>query len=845
MAGLYKLYKKFLPVSGHFPKQGHEALSPPDEGQDVTISAIIYKLLTEQSDDVIWTMNAQFQTIYMSTSVYKQLGYTVEEYLSMSLEERLPAQSVAIIKSLFNSILQDIKTKNLPTTYHFGKLELEHKHKNGTIIWGELLYILLFDTNHQFAGIHGITRNIDERKRAEAYLKYRLESEELIAGISSKFINLSVEIVDSEIQSTLKSLALFIDARKGSLYIYDSAKNIFHLTHKWERDAQDTANIELNPLPDTIEYLSTFQCTMIGQQKELIRFPAAKLFMEKNIFTPFVVVSLKFKGQFYGLLVFFGEPNVEKTWSIETSRMIEVAGNIFVSTLERKRSNEIENLNNIRNRMFIEHAVDGILIGNIDGTLTDINSEGTRLTGYTKQEILTMRVEDLFPKEDLKLSPFRYDQLLKGGIVLIERNLQRKDQSIIPVEMNTKLMPDGSFQSFIHDITKRRQTEKELQLAKDRAEESDRLKTAFLANMSHEIRTPLNGILGFSQLLEDNTLSLYKKNEYLRIIRSNGDQLLNIINDIIDVAKIEANQLIVRDTPCNLNLLFQDLYSFFGALIAKNNLSIQIQVADIPAALQGKALLLDEFRLRQILVNLLSNSMKFTHEGLVQFGCLLKDSMIYFFVKDTGIGLNPEQQKIIFERFRQADDSTTRQFGGTGLGLTISKSLINLMKGEIWVESDPGKGSTFYFSLPLKISEVFVPSEKTKTKEQTISIDLSGKKILIAEDDKVSFYFLEAVLKKVNGKVIGARNGLEAVELCKKNKDIDLILMDIQLPLLNGYDAASEIRKFNPSVYIIAQTANALSDDKEKCLAAGCNDYVAKPVLKETLFAAIERALKP
>lgn len=388
----------------------------------------------------------------------------------------------------------------------------------------------------------------------------------------------------------------------------------------------------------------------------------------------------------------------------------------------------------------------------------------------------------------------------------------------------------------------KRQLEQELLRAKVKAEESDKIKTAFLANMSHEIRTPMNGILGFTQLLSSENLSRENQYEYIQAIDSNGKLLISLIDDIIDISKIETGHVKLNPESIQLNEFLDEIFqNIINDSLRKEKEKVQFilekNLPDSDCTFEA-----DPVRLRQVIYNLISNAIKFTSEGYIKVGYKLDPpSSLLFYVKDTGIGVHPQKLALIFERFIQADDSITRKYGGSGLGLAISKGLIELMGGKIWVESVQMKGSSFYISLPFKTMNNHI-SQSIHTKENH-AFSGKGKTVLVVEDDKFSFKYLETILKKYEINILHAVNGLEAVELCKANPQIALVLMDIQLPSMSGYDATRLIRKMYQSLPIIAQTANAFDEDRTKCLEAGCDDYLAKPISMSTLVNVFSKYL--
>ncbi|HBZ25429.1 MAG TPA: hypothetical protein DEO54_04210 [Rikenellaceae bacterium] len=372
--------------------------------------------------------------------------------------------------------------------------------------------------------------------------------------------------------------------------------------------------------------------------------------------------------------------------------------------------------------------------------------------------------------------------------------------------------------------------------AKERAEESDRLKTAFLANMSHEIRTPMNGIMGFLQLLNDVDLTSDDRQYYFEIINKSGERLLSTINDIIEISKIESGQLNVIYNNVNIKEILNFHYKFFINQTEEKGISLLLknseEIADVIVS--------DQHILDGILTNLIKNAIKFTDSGEIEVGTYLKDESIIFYVRDTGIGISKTRQEAIFERFVQADLDYKRPHEGSGLGLSIVKAYSHLMKGEVWVESEEGRGSTFYFAVPYipVILKQEIPSDK--------SIRADGErihKILIAEDDETSYKLLEKILSDEKFTIIHVWNGEEAVCVMRDDPEISMILMDLRMPLTDGLDAAKKIRQFNKTVKIIAVTVNAFSIDKEIALNSGCDDYVLKPVNKKLLTDIIEKHL--
>ncbi len=386
----------------------------------------------------------------------------------------------------------------------------------------------------------------------------------------------------------------------------------------------------------------------------------------------------------------------------------------------------------------------------------------------------------------------------------------------------------------------------QLKKEKEKAEENDRLKSVFLAEMSHEIRTPMNAIIGFSNLLLKNSLVGKNRNEFIRLIIDNGNSLLNLINDIIDVSKIEAEQLKINLLKCNLTELMQDLYLYYNDLIVRSNRFKLVIELKIPSSHkdQNVYIFTDPHRLRQILVNLINNAIKFTYEGKIVFGFKTSnDNITEFYVKDTGPGIADDKINSIFDRFEKADDPYTKNNTGSGLGLSISKQLVELMGGNIWVKSSEGKGSTFYFNLPTGRATIEKFRNIEKGSKFNENFDWSDKSILVAEDEKANFIYIKTVLTKAKARIYWAENGLEAVKICKR-KNIDLVLMDIKMPVMNGYDATMKIKSMYPDMPVIAQTAYTMSDDIDRFMKAGCTDYIIKPIRSKEMLEVVHKNLQ-
>ncbi len=480
------------------------------------------------------------------------------------------------------------------------------------------------------------------------------------------------------------------------------------------------------------------------------------------------------------------------------------------------------------------------------GKMEFFNDVIEQITGYTKGELRKDDVCSIDPFmffEDKPQVMETVTNAIKNNAEFeVEYRFKRKDGSLsyfyekgkpIHGEDGKPLYIDG----VIFDITGNKQAEKELIEAKNKAEESDRLKSAFLANMSHEIRTPMNGILGFTELLREPMLTGEEQQKFIDIIEKSGLRMLNIINDIINISKIEAGQVEISIKETNVNEQLEYIYIFFKkeAEQKKLNLSFKDSLSKDDAVIKT-----DREKIYAVLTNLVKNAIKFTPSGSIEFGCEKKGEFLEFYVKDTGRGIREEQRELIFERFRQGSELINRDYEGSGLGLTISRGYIEMLGGKIWVcpnmHKNPKtgileeKGSIFYFTIPIHLPEETKMISDLAPAEGMAINESRKLKILVAEDDEVSQIFLNRIIKNIAEKLLNASNGAEAVEACQINSDLDLILMDMKMPVMDGFEATRKIREFNKSVIIIAQTAYGLAGDREKALEAGCNDYISKPI---------------
>ena len=554
------------------------------------------------------------------------------------------------------------------------------------------------------------------------------------------------------------------------------------------------------------------------------------------------------KGEFTGdllqraILYAIERNKVEKELENNKKELLFTNKKLMESEIKLKYLNKELSENEKKYRLLAENSIDVIWQMDLECNFIYVNSRILAITEYTQEEWLASNLQSHCSEKDfLKVANYLIVDNCVNSDISLEIHLNTKTGKNFPVEFRCKVICNDKeipifIQGSFHDISQRKKTEEELTNALNKARESDRLKSAFLANMSHEIRTPMNGILGFINLLVTPGISDREKEKFLEIINKSGNRLLNTINDLIDISKIEAGIISLNIHKFSLIKLLDELSSFFEPLAKSKNINLIL----LPEISNGDdPIYSDNEKLHSILSNLIKNSIKFTKEGSITIGYKYNNNFIEFYIEDTGIGIPKNRQEAIFNRFEKADIEDTMVYEGSGLGLAITKAYVEILGGTIEVKSEEGLGSKFTFTILNKENPLDKNTNHKKSDmNNTIVTHKKILNILIAEDDEVSFLYLKSILSEYIENIYHANNGEEAVKICNNTK-LDIILMDIKMPIMNGYAAIKEIRTFNKDIFIIAQTAFALIGDKEKALESGANDYISKPINKQELFEKI------
>ncbi|WP_395076096.1 PAS domain S-box protein [Flavobacterium sp.] len=704
------------------------------------------------------------------------------------------------------------------------------------------------------ADIIAITLEKNQRIVVEKKLAYKSELLSAITKITNKFlINSNINLIFDEILSTI-GMATKVD--RAYYFENDDKNKMTSQKFEWT-SKQKYSELENSSLQNyKYEYFEEYM--HILEQNKQYNFIVKKIknstykktLLDQKILS-IIILPIFVKNQLYGFIG-FDDCSKERIWSEDEINILETLSVNISSSFERNINESMIFESEERFKLLANNIPGTVYLSKFDETSTKVylNDEIETLTGYSKSEFLESKVSfiDLIHPDDVALVMKKEKDAIskKQKIHSIYRIIHKNNRIVWVEEFGEAIIKDGDI-AFIEgifiDITERKEKEKAIQ-DKEIAEASNKAKSEFLANMSHEIRTPLNAIVGFSNLLQDSKLEKSQK-EYINTVNQSAHILLEVVNDILDFSKIETGKLELEYRKTDLFEIVNQIIDIIRFDSEQKGITLNLSVQnDIP-----KYVNVDTLRLKQILINLLSNAVKFTNIGGVQFNIELiskntKKAKIRFSIIDSGIGIKRNNQDKIFEPFSQEDSSTTRKYGGSGLGLTISSNLLQLMDSKLELNSDYKKGSNFYFDLNLvyfqesvteeiNIDLIEVEYENLSQTNRNIVFD-KIKKILVVEDNKINMLLAKTLIKNImpNAIVYEALNGKIGLEKYNELKP-DLILLDIQMPILNGYETTMEIRKTDKKIPIIALTAGTIMGEKEKCIKAGMNDYISKPIIKD------------
>ena len=623
-------------------------------------------------------------------------------------------------------------------------------------------------------------------------------------------------LLQSSIESPKDMIFLSIDQDFNILYFNSVYKKITHMAY----------HLDIQP------GMNLLDCITVNNDREHSRRNFSRALSGENL------VSIH---QFTGIYNQYYETKFSPIYN-EDNRIIG-ATSFSANITERLKIEQTLKERQLLYSSLVETSQDLIWRYDNEGKLTYLNEVWEKTHGYKTEELIGHTFQSIQNEEDYKKDKEVFSQLLNGkSLKDYETKHKSKDGKTIYLSFNAVPLFDiaGNIvgaQGTAIDMTQRKFSElllietneeyrrmnEELSIAKRKAEESDKLKSAFLENISHEIRTPMNSIMGFSQLLNNQMITEDKKRKYINLINTNCQELLTIITDIIDISKITLNKIIVTPRKTNLEQLLKEIKEEQKTYAQSKNIGLSYFNNLYPRI---ENIIIDESKLKQILTNLVNNAIKFTGYGEIEYGCIQKDLMIEFYVTDTGCGIPEEKFEFIFDRFSKLDNQPETSRTGTGLGLSITKAYVQLLGGNIRLKSELNKGTTFYFDIPLKTTN----KQQNQGNMMQNTYNWKNKTILVAEDDYMNYVFIEEVLTETEATLIHAQDGQKALDLFFETKTIDIILMDIKMPIINGLVATKEIRKTNLTIPIIALTANAFSEDRANAIEAGCNDLISKPI---------------
>lgn len=772
-------------------KQAEEALRQ---------SQALYYSFIEQLPNPVFRKDIEGRFILVNSEFCKLKGQPREDFIGKKPLEVSPSKFSGPGKDSDKMVYENLGEKIHGQILKTGKTFIEEEQyyaADGSEIFKQVMRMPVADSDGNIIGSQGIMFDITERKKTEEELQ---KSYDLLTKLTN------------QVPGVVYQYRLYPDGHSAFPISSSGMFDIYEVTSEEVRE--DASPVFTRLHPEDLDYIVE---TINESARNLTHYQSE-----------FRVILPK-----QGLRWRWCDAKPEK---LDDGSVLWYG--IITDITERKNAEE----QMLKLSKAVTQSPDSIVITDVNGNIEYVNPKFTEVCGYSFEEAMGQNPRILksgeYPQEFYKEL---WDTILSGNEWRGEIPNRKKNGELIweSATISPIVNDKGKITHFVsikQDITEKKKIYNDLIKAKEKAEESDRLKSAFLANMSHEIRTPMNGILGFTEMLKEPDLEEKEKVEFISIIEKSGNRMLNTINDIIDFSKIESGQMEVNRTEFNLGQLLNEVYSFFRLEVEQKGLDFKLRTCSSTTDAQVFS---DSQKLYGVLANLVKNAIKFTQHGSIEIGCKKKESGFELYVLDSGVGIKPEQQEYIFDRFRQGSESLTRQYEGSGLGLAISRAYVEMLGGTIGVESEPGKGSRFFFTIPGKDNKV-ATAEPIPEVHIPESDKLSDKlKVLIVEDDPGSELLLTISLKKLNSRIIIARNGTDAIETCRKNPDLNLILMDINMPVMDGLEATKRIREFNKEVVVIAQTAYALAGDREKALAAGCNDYITKPIQKEDLLAMI------
>jgi PAS domain S-box-containing protein len=749
-------------------------------------SELKFKSLVESTSDMIWETNIQGKYTYVSPQFEKLLGYKPEEVVGTSPFSYIRNDNMpAIINQSDAIVAQGVA---------FSSLVNKYIHQDGSILYFETSGVPVTDVHGRLSGYRGISRDITKRYKAE------IELHKLSWIVQQSPISILLTDLDGNIEYANDAVS---HASGYSLEeIYGKNPSIFK--------SNQTSESDYKVLWENLLAGNKWAGTFLSKRKD------GSLYWESAVIQP-----------------------VKDANGIITNYL-----GIKEDITKRVNAEHALTESEKRYRGLFEASPDAILLADTEtGMLIDANSTACLMLGYSHEQIRTLHQSQVHPERlHLESRQLFKTHTQKPSIQTpTESIIVKSDGTKIPVEILSSInVIDGRnvLMGVFRDITERNQAREDILRAKEKAEASDKLKSAFLNNISHELRTPLNGIIGFSEMITQMDSTEEDKVEFSKMIRKSSVRLINTITSYMDISMLASGIVETISRKVNLKKLINRVYEQTVETSQLRNQPVKINTEGNTA---GVEIISDENLLFKVLTYLVDNALKFTKEGSITIGYERIDNNHHFSVTDTGIGIAPESLSLIFDIFTQADISTSRGYEGSGLGLSIAKGFIERLGGKIYVKSAPGLGSTFWFTIPDQIDSKAVASiSNLKHNESGANKNI----ILVAEDDDSNYKYIEIILKKASYKVLRATNGFETVETCRSHPEISLLITDLKMPGMDGFEATRKIRQLRPELPIVVISAFASKSDEEAACNAGCNEYIVKPVTKSKLLDTLQSFLK-
>ncbi|MGV8945858.1 MAG: PAS domain S-box protein [Lutibacter sp.] len=822
-----------------------------EDGESLRKSEEKYRHLFFNNPQPMWIYDIEtLAFLEINNAAIRHYGYTRDEFLTMTLKD---IRSKEDIETLLKNIELTQQLIYKPAS------EWKHIKKNGEVIHVDIVsHAILFN------GVKARNVLINDITASKNAKKALIEANREIEKSEKKFRELFEKSGDAIL--IIKN-GVFIDCNQATLKIlgykkYEDILNLHpsKLSPEFQPDGLNSSEKAEKLINITLKNgTHRFEWWHIKSDGEIFPLEVLLTTIENELDNEVIHcvwrdITIRKKSEEEQIVQFLALENLSNELSEKNGLLVE-SKDRFENLFEKSPVSLWEEDFTVVKKMLIKKKKEVDDLKTYLDNHHDFVKECASKIEILKVNEITLKLFGVKDINELKINLQKTDtatsyEVLKKELIAIASNKNEfieeseftsRNGNVIKAIIKSSII-EGSNKAIISiiDITKLKNYEEKLIEAKEKAEESGRLKTKFIQNMSHEIRTPMNGILGFTDLLDNPMLTEEKRKRFIEVIKNSTNQLLHVIDDIMEISVLETKQIKAVENPVCLNDLLRELFIIFNIKANKNKTSLILTngLSDLKSTI-----LIDKNKLNKVMNNLLENALKFTDKGIVEFGYQLKNKQLEIFVKDTGIGIKQEAHELIFDRFSQAEKDMSKIAGGLGLGLSIAKENAELLGGKIAVKSILGEGAAFFVTLPYKPVDLVFEIGKEKEKATKNKRKYT---ILVVEDEDINFMVLEILLLdkiKLPCNIIHAKDGIEAVELCKNNQDIEFVLMDIKMPKMDGHEATRLIKQIRPNLPIIAQTAYSTSEEREKAFLAGCDDFISKPISKESLVNALNNYL--